>query len=355
MSKDAIKYVVDSVIDPALNSSNLDKKYKNKIKYLKRVINKIKKEGDLFLYLKRFEFDSGKNTELINEMKKRKLKTFEDIFYDFKEKYKYKIQDITLLDDFIIGESYNSFDIAIFAKIYSVQQGIYLIGDEPNYQAIFVKATLKNGDYPNEWIKENELLKYYMYAIKEKYDPNYKYNQAIINSEDIPIYVFIKTGTVCKLNGIFKYEKYVTEENGRKWFKLKRVNSIDVNQLMTQEEYNKELYEKVKKFSEIKNDSISEEKLIYDGNNNKKIKTIVTEYRRDPKIISKVLNRANGICEHCEKTAPFKRKSDGTPYLEVHHIIPLSEGGPDTISNTVALCPNCHARMHYGIISEMEE
>ena len=36
----------------------------------------------------------------------------------------------------------------------------------------------------------------------------------------------------------------------------------------------------------------------------------------------------------------------GDPYLETHHIEWLSKGGEDTIDNTVALCPNCHRRMH---------
>lgn len=36
------------------------------------------------------------------------------------------------------------------------------------------------------------------------------------------------------------------------------------------------------------------------------------------------------------------------PYLEVHHVLPLSKGGPDTPQNCVALCPNCHRAMHYS-------
>jgi len=30
----------------------------------------------------------------------------------------------------------------------------------------------------------------------------------------------------------------------------------------------------------------------------------------------------------------------------VHHIIPLADGGPDTLENVAALCPNCHRKMH---------
>ena len=55
--------------------------------------------------------------------------------------------------------------------------------------------------------------------------------------------------------------------------------------------------------------------------------------------------KAKGICKLCNKPAPFKDKT-GRPYLETHHIVWLSQGGDDTIENTVALCPNCHRKMH---------
>lgn len=71
-------------------------------------------------------------------------------------------------------------------------------------------------------------------------------------------------------------------------------------------------------------------------------------FDRNPDVVAEVLARANGICEKCNKPAPFNRKSNNTPYLEVHHIIPLSENGDDSIENCQALCPNCHRECHYG-------
>ena len=38
----------------------------------------------------------------------------------------------------------------------------------------------------------------------------------------------------------------------------------------------------------------------------------------------------------------------GSPYLEVHHVKTLAEGGPDTPNNTVAICPNCHSALHHS-------
>lgn len=71
-------------------------------------------------------------------------------------------------------------------------------------------------------------------------------------------------------------------------------------------------------------------------------------YRRNPDVVAERLYIAGGICESCEQPAPFLRKKDNSPYLEVHHIIHLSDDGPDCLDNTEALCPNCHRERHYG-------
>jgi 5-methylcytosine-specific restriction endonuclease McrA len=80
-----------------------------------------------------------------------------------------------------------------------------------------------------------------------------------------------------------------------------------------------------------------------------KIISQVTIYKRNPDVIAETLIRAAGICEKCKRPAPFKRKKNNQPYLEVHHRIPLSEDGEDTVENTIALCPNCHREMHFGV------
>ncbi|WP_082151583.1 HNH endonuclease signature motif containing protein [Caenimonas sp. SL110] len=73
-----------------------------------------------------------------------------------------------------------------------------------------------------------------------------------------------------------------------------------------------------------------------------------TAFIRNADVIVEVLLRANGRCEGCSKPAPFIRASNRTPYLEVHHQTPLSQGGEDTVNNALALCPNCHRFRHYG-------
>ena len=72
------------------------------------------------------------------------------------------------------------------------------------------------------------------------------------------------------------------------------------------------------------------------------------EFKRNPDVVAESLYRANGKCEKCRKPAPFLRKTDGTPYLEVHHKIMLADGGEDTLDNVLAICANCHRELHFG-------
>lgn len=71
----------------------------------------------------------------------------------------------------------------------------------------------------------------------------------------------------------------------------------------------------------------------------------VTQHQRSPWVAEHAKRRSKGRCDLCQDAAPFNKK-DGTPYLETHHIEWLVHEGADTVENTVALCPNCHRKMH---------
>jgi 5-methylcytosine-specific restriction protein A len=69
------------------------------------------------------------------------------------------------------------------------------------------------------------------------------------------------------------------------------------------------------------------------------------QYQRNEYVAEEARRRAQGICQLCSEAAPFTNKT-GQPYLEVHHVQWLAKGGEDSLQNTVALCPNCHRKMH---------
>ncbi len=74
-------------------------------------------------------------------------------------------------------------------------------------------------------------------------------------------------------------------------------------------------------------------------------------WERCPQVKAWVLQTAKGQCECCGQTGPFITES-GFAYLEVHHVRPLADGGPDTIENAAGVCPNCHRWAHSTLHSD---
>ena len=128
-------------------------------------------------------------------------------------------------------------------------------------------------------------------------------------------------------------------------FKLKVKTPVDITYMP--EEVIKEDTEKEEK--EIKKMSSSKlaDLAVNTDSEPKSIKVVSEQYTRDLKVKQYTLRRAKGKCDLCDQEAPFVT-SKNEPYLESHHVITLAEGGKDSIVNTVALCPNCHKKMHYA-------
>ena len=80
----------------------------------------------------------------------------------------------------------------------------------------------------------------------------------------------------------------------------------------------------------------------------RRMQRVTIAFERNPDVVAEVQYRAKGACERCGQPAPFLRGDTGTPYLEVHHLVRLADGGEDTVENALALCPNCHRRAHFG-------
>jgi 5-methylcytosine-specific restriction endonuclease McrA len=71
-------------------------------------------------------------------------------------------------------------------------------------------------------------------------------------------------------------------------------------------------------------------------------------YERDPLVIAIARKRAGHRCEVPGCDHPQFMAADGLPYCEVHHVIPLAEGGEDRIENAACLCPSHHREVHHG-------
>jgi 5-methylcytosine-specific restriction endonuclease McrA len=72
------------------------------------------------------------------------------------------------------------------------------------------------------------------------------------------------------------------------------------------------------------------------------------EFVRNPWVVAGARKRSDGKCEVPGCACGLFLRDDDSPYLEVHHIIPLAEGGDDTLLNAAAICPHCHRVLHHG-------
>jgi len=90
---------------------------------------------------------------------------------------------------------------------------------------------------------------------------------------------------------------------------------------------------------------LKDELKAFDGKHPKTRLTEVEVKERSALVSSIVKERAAGVCQLCNKPAPFFNKN-GEAYLECHHVVWLARGGADEVYNAVALCPNCHRKMH---------
>lgn len=104
--------------------------------------------------------------------------------------------------------------------------------------------------------------------------------------------------------------------------------------------------------------TLSEAQLLEKINNRKtkpvKLNVLSKQFKRDQYVTRYALKRSGGTCDLCSAQAPFLKENE-EPYLEVHHIIPLSKGGTDSPDNVVALCPNCHRKLHHSKNKEQEK
>ena len=73
-----------------------------------------------------------------------------------------------------------------------------------------------------------------------------------------------------------------------------------------------------------------------------------TTYDRDPIVVALRKRLADYRCEvdGCQ-SEQFLTES-GELFIEVHHLVPLADGGPDILGNTAAVCPTHHRLLHHG-------
>ncbi|MBK5201147.1 MAG: HNH endonuclease [Spirochaetaceae bacterium] len=79
--------------------------------------------------------------------------------------------------------------------------------------------------------------------------------------------------------------------------------------------------------------------------------------KRDRIIVNQVMHAEGYLCEIDIHHKTFVAKSTNRPYMEAHHLIPLSlqynvNKSLDVYANLVVLCPTCHRLLHFATNDE---
>lgn len=90
----------------------------------------------------------------------------------------------------------------------------------------------------------------------------------------------------------------------------------------------------------------------------------VGKIARDQKLAKQIIEVSNYKCQYAlltNKRHPMFNATDGKPYAEAHHLIPMKASKDffprnlDRAANIVCLCPKCHAILHHGSKDEKRE
>lgn len=323
------------------------KHLKGQIEFEYNLIKSMKKTGDAYEYFLKYADNSHENAEAFKVLDEVGLLSNEKISAYLLEHYSDEINNRMTMDDFVINESYTNSDL--FIMFNDFMSGIRF-NSKKNIVAVI---TSHNSLYGDTW-DDNNILNYTGEGQKGDQKPTSSGNRALLSAvkNNTKIYLFEKVavnrfyyrGEVFIDGSIKTVKEYDKDGQLRYVFKfpLKLINeNVELK-------YNQEDQELISKKQHKEISSLSTDQLHVLAKN-KKANTIkrvveINYVERDPIISKATKNRANGKCDLCGENAPFVAK-DG-PYLESHHVITIADGGPDVIYNTVALCPNCHRKVH---------
>lgn len=266
------------------------------------------------------------------------------------------------ISDFVVGNKYTSHDIQSGFKS-GFTSG--MLSAPKTHSLVLIsnhepKVGLKSNPYEDKWI---DGILHYTGRGQNGDQTLTRENEILANSpdSDITVYLFevfkkpnyIYRGVVTLIDLPYTVEEYDLSGHGRMVYKfplkLEADSYISVNDVMEKEI---EESQKIRRqdISEVEKTAkrVSRINAEYEKNHkehNVSRKVTSNKYDRDPAITRYVKSLANGVCALCEQNAPFLDKN-GEPYLHAHHIEYLVNGGVDTIENVVAVCPNCHEKIH---------
>ena len=314
-------------------------------------LKSIKYTGNMYEHFSKYKAGNHKYAEAFSFLEDYGIVSNEKMAEYLQLNYSDELDHYWSIDDLVVGNIYTNNEIASTFKCSNM--GGMRRSKETNSLVLIAKHN--NPIYDDQWTEEG-ILNYTGMGTENDQSIEFAQNKTltIAKREGIKVYLFESykdneyyySGEVELYGSPYQSEETDINGNMRKVvkFPLKRVDPsktviVDIKDIEKSEQ------EKIK---EVRKNNVEEIKVRAKTAESNKVftKEVKTTYReRNQYIAEYTKERAKGICDLCGEEAPFKDKS-GRPYLESHHVITLADNGPDAIYNTVAICPNCHRKIH---------
>lgn len=297
-------------------------------------------------------------TEVLNYLVRHGMPKDEEMF-DFAKVISWREEwSKKILGNIEVGEVFSNKEVA--EKFKCSMQGGMRRSHKTNTLVLFSDQTGGNV-YKDKWL--NGILQYTGMGLNGDQLLDKAQNKVLANSKSnfVKLHLFetFKPKEHTYLGEVYLAGKIYTDNEQDNSGKMRKVYKfplalIDQKQLIEDKEIYSHEENQIRYVRNLSNIKIEEEArkissynkkmAVKYGNKEEFLFSKTKVYKRNVFISEYVKRLAKGICQLCQEKAPFIK--DGVPYLHCHHIEYLSEGGKDVIENCIALCPNCHARIH---------
>lgn len=347
-----VEFVLNNCVKTLKLVSEVEKYKHLKLKVVREYyyLKSIKYTGNMYEYYLKYKNGTHKYAKDFEFLADYGIISNEKMADYLKENYYDELNNFCTIDDFVIGNIYSNNEIANAFKCSNM--GGMRRSIATNSLVLIAKHV--NPLYDDQWT-EDGILNYTGMGTVGDQSVSFGQNKTLATAKqnNIKVYLFESYkeneyyffGEVELCGSIFTAKELDTDGNLRNVLKfpLRRIDDSNKTIINIEDIENSEK-EKAKIVRKLSQEAIKEKvKNIKSNVVTKEVKTVYRE--RNQFIAEYTKNRANGICDLCGEPAPFFDKN-GKPYLESHHVITLANGGPDVIYNTVAICPNCHRRIH---------
>lgn len=313
-------------------------------------LKSIKYTGNMYEHYLKYKNENHKYAKDFEFLEDYGIISNEKMADYLKKNYFDELNNFCTIDDLIIGNIYSNNEIASTFKCSNM--GGMRRSTSTNSLVLIAKHI--NPLYDDQWTEEG-ILNYTGTGTVGDQRISFGQNKTLATAKqkNVKVYLFESykeneyyfCGEVELYGNIFTSRELDAEGNLRNVLKfpLRRIDDINKT-IINIEDIENSVKEKAKIVRGLSQEEIKEKvKNIESSTVTKEVKTVYRE--RNQFIAEYTKIRANGICDLCGKEAPFMDKN-GKPYLESHHVITLANGGPDAIYNAVAICPNCHRKIH---------